>query len=137
MNNDLQKRKITRPFRTTFVKKYRARQFCCRYHNSELDEESQSDRKQRIKLQFLAALNNPKRLKIIETLAKNSLLVRDIVKQTGIEQSLVSHHLRELEKSHIVQGIEYSKFVYYMLNTETVIPILDMIDEHIEQNIRY
>ena len=79
---------------------------------------------------FFETLGNKRRLAIIDILRKGSKNVSQIIKQTGFEQSSVSHNLRRLERCGFVTVKKQGKERYYTLNQETIKPLIKLIDKH-------
>lgn len=82
---------------------------------------------------FFATLAGDSRLEILEYLkdgeAKN---VSEIAEGTGQEQSAVSHNLGKLLSCQCVHVEVRGKNRYYSLNSETIVPILKLADQHIQ-----
>src|SRR5690606_33685069 len=82
---------------------------------------------------FFATLAGDSRLEILEYLkdgeAKN---VCEIAEGTGQEQSAVSHNLGKLLSCQCVHVEVRGKNRYYSLNSETIVPILRLADQHIQ-----
>ena len=83
---------------------------------------------------FLDKLSNKTRFQIIKALEKEPLSVNDIALKTNIEQSNVSHHLKLLTNCSIVYVKQEGKQRIYYLNKETILPILELIDKHVQKN---
>lgn len=83
--------------------------------------------------QFFATLSGDKRLDILQFLkeggAKN---VSEIAEGTGQEQSAVSHSLKKLLSCQCVHIEVRGKNRYYSLNSETIVPLLKLADQHIQ-----
>lgn len=82
---------------------------------------------------FFSSLANINRLKIINTLRRGKKNVGEVCKLTGFEQTMVSHNLRRLEKCGMVFCEQKGKHRYYAVNKETIMPLLKMIDKHMEK----
>lgn len=82
---------------------------------------------------FFKAFSNYTRLKIIQLLRKKPLTVTEICERTGFEQSRVSHNLRCLEHCGFVKVTPNGNFRKYALDEETIIPIVDLFDKHIQK----
>jgi len=65
--------------------------------------------------EFCKMIASPKRLKIIELLAKKELSVSEIAKALKVPHSNVSQHLRVLRSRHIVIARKEGQNVYYRL----------------------
>jgi DNA-binding transcriptional ArsR family regulator len=61
----------------------------------------------------LKALGDETRLRILESLLAKEKCVTDLVRELGFPQPHVSHHLRILRDSGVVQGIRDGKQVCY------------------------
>lgn len=56
--------------------------------------------------------------------------VNDISSELGVEQSKISHALANLRACNIVDVSQDGKKRIYSLNKDTIVPILNLIDEH-------
>lgn len=69
---------------------------------------------------------------IVSYLYKSGLQsVNDISAGTSIEQSAVSHGLNKLLACEVVHVEVRGKHRYYSLNEETIVPLLQIVDQHI------
>jgi len=82
---------------------------------------------------FFKAFSNQTRLEIIQLFRKNSLTVTEICEKTGFEQSRVSHNLRCLMHCGFVKVTQNGNFRKYALDEETIIPIIDLFEKHIQK----
>lgn len=82
---------------------------------------------------FFRAFSNQTRLEIITILRKNPMTVTEICEKTGFEQSRVSHNLRCLENCGFVKVTPNGNFRKYELDDETIIPIVDLFEKHIQK----
>ena len=82
---------------------------------------------------FFKAFSNQTRLEIINLLKKKSLNVMEICNKTGFEQSRVSHNLKCLEHCGFVKVTPNGNFRKYELDTETIVPIIDLFEKHIRK----
>lgn len=64
---------------------------------------------------------------------KKALTVTEICDKTGFEQSRVSHNLRCLENCGFVTVTPNGNFRKYELDHETIAPIIDLFEKHIEK----
>jgi DNA-binding transcriptional ArsR family regulator len=77
---------------------------------------------------ILRAFVHPLRLKMLELISTNqSIYVKDIHSRLGLEQSLVSQHLRLLRQANLVIGNREGKYIYYSVNELVVGNLLDAI----------
>lgn len=81
------------------------------------------------------ALGNPNRLHILNTLRKGPRKVSEIIKRTGMEQTSVSHGLRQLEHAGFVRAKREGKFRIYSL-AAPLEPLLTLIDQHLADGKR-
>ncbi len=79
---------------------------------------------------FLFAMGDYSRFSILAALAKKSMCVNEIAKETKIEQSNVSHHLACLANCGFVNVSRDGKKRVYSINKE-VKPIIDGMLRHI------
>lgn len=79
----------------------------------------------------LRALAEPLRWRIVELLADEELCVCHIVEELGVAQPLVSHHLRILRETGLVDTERYRYWTYYRLCPEALAPLRDRLDHFI------
>lgn len=77
-------------------------------------------------------LSNGARLHIINMLRQKPMTVGEIVKHSGLEQSRVSHCLKDLKNHCFVSSVRQGKHIRYELNRATLLPIIIMADEHLK-----
>ncbi|HED05534.1 MAG TPA: ArsR family transcriptional regulator [Ignavibacteria bacterium] len=82
---------------------------------------------------FFKAFSNQTRMEIISLLRTAPLTVTEICEKTGFEQSRVSHNLRCLENCGFVEVAKEGNFRIYSLNKETIIPIINLFEKHIQK----
>lgn len=83
--------------------------------------------------QFFATLSGDSRLEILEYLKlRGEQSVSQITQGTGQEQSAVSHNLKKLLACNCVTMTVKGKNRCYSLNKETVMPLFQLADRHIE-----
>lgn len=82
---------------------------------------------------FFKAFSNQTRLEIIQLLRKKPLTVTEMCDKTGFEQSRVSHNLKCLERCGFVKVTPDGNFRKYELDTETIVPIVDLFEKHIKK----
>ena len=82
---------------------------------------------------FFKALANRGRMSIINLLEKGPKNVNQIADDVGIDQTLVSHHLRCLSFCGFVTYERNGKSKTFSLNKETITPLLHMVDRHLEK----
>ena len=65
------------------------------------------------------ALSDPNRLMIVDMLSCGELCACVILEKFNITQPTLSHHMKNLSKSGLVDGRKDGKWMYYSLNSET------------------
>ncbi|MGI6004572.1 MAG: ArsR/SmtB family transcription factor [Christensenellales bacterium] len=74
---------------------------------------------------------DPTRLKLILALSQQELCVCDLCEVISMEQSAVSHQLRYLKQMHVVKSRRQGKSVFYSLDDNHIISILDQALAHV------
>jgi ArsR family transcriptional regulator, zinc-responsive transcriptional repressor len=77
--------------------------------------------------QVLKALAHPIRLKILEVLLDTKFCVTEVSNSLGIDQSVVSHHLRILKNRGVVYSQKYGSKVYYFVKNDLTKGIISII----------
>ena len=85
---------------------------------------------------FFSNLANPLRISIISCLKTKDQSVSQLIKELNVEQSKLSHALKNLRDCNIVNVKEKGKERIYSLNKKTILPILKLIDEHSKANCK-
>jgi len=83
---------------------------------------------------FFNTLSSEQRLRILNLLRKKKMNVSEIQKETGFEQSVVSHNLKKLKHCGFIKQEIKGKYRYYRINEKTIKQILNLIDEHMKLN---
>lgn len=81
--------------------------------------------------QLFKVLADENRVKIVYALSKEELCVCDIATILGLSVSNVSHHLRQLRTTRLVKYRKEGKQVYYSLDDEHVLNIINQGFDHI------
>lgn len=79
---------------------------------------------------FFKSLGDPTRLKILIALSEGEKNVTAITTVLDMEQSAVSHQLKILRDHHLVKTRKEGKTVYYSLDDQHVIDILQATFTH-------
>jgi ArsR family transcriptional regulator len=80
------------------------------------------------------ALGNEIRLEIVKMLVKNEgLFCSDIVSQLHLSQPAISHHLKELRRAKIVVYRKEGSLVFYEVNKEYLLSILDKFTDMLKR----
>lgn len=67
---------------------------------------------------LLKIVSDNSRLQILCILQKDEHCVCELMSETKLSQSLISHHLRDLKNANLVSGRKDGKWVHYSLTTE-------------------
>ena len=84
---------------------------------------------------FFKVLGDETRMRIINALSLGELCVSDIAAALEMTQSAVSHQLKLLRMAHQVKARREGKSIYYSLDDQHVIDILDEALTHIRHKI--
>lgn len=82
---------------------------------------------------FFGTLGTELKIDIITTLKKNSLGVNEISHEINQERSNVSHALKSLLECGFVDVTKEGRSRIYSLNTETILPLLNLVDKHMKK----
>ena len=82
---------------------------------------------------FYKVMGDPTRLRLLMTLAGGELSVSDLCNVIGMSRSAVSHQLRELRNAKLVKPRRDGKTVYYSLDDEHVLSVLNVALEHVKE----
>ncbi len=86
-----------------------------------------------LQMLFFKTIANKTRFTIVNTLKQKPKNVNQICKETGYEQSLVSHNLKLLKDTGFVEVKQEGKYRVYQLDKENVSPMLEAIERHIHR----
>lgn len=73
---------------------------------------------------FFKVLGDASRLSIVISIGEGSLSVTEIVRATGLSQTLVSFHLRVMREADIVRTERDGPFIYYRLSDPAILNVL-------------
>lgn len=73
---------------------------------------------------FGQGVGNVSRYRLVEALFGGGLVVSELVKKTGLAQSLVSQHLRVLRETGLVEAERRGQEMFYTLNSKHMIDLL-------------
>jgi len=76
---------------------------------------------------FLKCIGDNNRRKILKCLGETEKCVNDIINQTGLEQTLVSFHLKALRNCGLVEYRREGKKILYKITNPNIIKILDSV----------
>ena len=83
---------------------------------------------------ILRLMGDSSRLKIIIACLKKSICVTDISEKTGLSQALVSHHLRLLRATGLLNAKRQGRQIFYTVSGDYVRCILVDLIRHVSQS---
>lgn len=81
--------------------------------------------------ELFKAFSDPTRLKILSALMEKEYCVSDLAKELNMTDSAVSHQLKTLRHSRLVKGVREGKLIYYSLDDDHVLTMLNQGLSHI------
>jgi len=84
--------------------------------------------------EVLKVIGDPSRYKILDHLLTEPRNVSEIVRAVGLQQSLVSHHLKILRKHGILKAMRDGPFIRYAMNSPEVKSIFDLAESIAKKN---
>jgi ArsR family transcriptional regulator len=86
-----------------------------------------SDEAAKKQAEFLKAISDPARIKIIYALQDGELCVCEIMELLKMPQTMVSHHCKILKVAGIVSDRKFGKWVNYSLTDKRVLGMLETL----------
>ena len=83
---------------------------------------------------FFKNFANKTKFRIIMYLKNKPMSVNELSKAMKEEQSKISHNLSKLHKCNIVTVKQKGKQRIYSLNKDTVIPVIKLVEKHVEKH---
>ena len=80
---------------------------------------------------FLSLFGDNNRIRILIELSKKEITVTELTQNLKMSKSAISHHLRILKDNRIIKGKKVGKNIFYSLNDNHVLSILNTTKEHI------
>jgi DNA-binding transcriptional ArsR family regulator len=80
-------------------------------------------------LNIYKMLSDEIRLKILKMLSLKNMAVGEIVEETGMDQPLISHKLRELRENGLAASYRSGKNVIYSLSSESLKNVISVVEE--------
>ncbi|HCW06818.1 MAG TPA: transcriptional regulator [Cytophagales bacterium] len=80
-----------------------------------------------VQADFCKAMGNATRLQILHTLRKGPMIVGDIVRETGLSQSLVSRQLGVLRNVGVLEYQRHGNEMIYQLTDERIGEVCDLV----------
>lgn len=81
---------------------------------------------------FFKVVGNETRMKILCTIAHDEVCVDDIADNVNMTKSAVSHQLKILKEEGLVKSRRDGKNIFYSLDDQHVVDIIDIAFVHIE-----
>lgn len=81
---------------------------------------------------FLKAVSEKNRLKILCLLKNGEKCVCDIWQHLKLPQNLTSHHLKELKKINLISSKKIGLKIIYRLNEKTIEKYLKMLNKYLK-----
>jgi DNA-binding transcriptional ArsR family regulator len=78
---------------------------------------------------LLKCLVDNNRRRILQCLGNEELCVNDIIERTGLEQTLVSFHLKRLKSCGLVQNHREGKKIFYSRTKSEIGDVLELINK--------
>ena len=75
------------------------------------------------------SLADENRLRILLAIGNDKKSVSQIVETVGLSQPLVSHHLKELRRNHLLKVERHGPFIYYQISNGSVLSLLTQVNE--------
>ena len=100
---------------------------CCGKPAKNAGAKIPSDEEAKVQAEFLKALSDPARIRIIHALKGGELCVCDIMARLGMPQTMVSHHCKILKIAGIVKDRKSGKWVHYSLADKRVLAMLETL----------
>lgn len=85
---------------------------------------------------FFGTLGNDIRLKILHTLVKRPKNVTELTNELRFDQTTISKNLKRLETCSFVHKNREGRHSVYTLNKETILPLLKLIDKHVDKHCK-
>lgn len=83
----------------------------------------------RMQAEFLKAISDPARIRIIYALREGELCVCEIMELLGMPQTMVSHHCKILKVAGIISDRKFGKWVNYSLADPRVPGMLELLNK--------
>lgn len=78
---------------------------------------------------YFQILSDINRLRILKFIGIDERTVSEIVKETNLSQPLVSHHLKTLKNSLLLETKREGPFIFYKLKNKKLLDILGLFEE--------
>ncbi|EAE8347037.1 transcriptional regulator [Listeria monocytogenes] len=82
---------------------------------------------------FFKAMNDPKRVQIIDILSCGELCACDLLKHFDFTQPTLSHHMKVLTQASIVQSRKSGIWHYYSLKEASILKVQQVLASFLEE----
>lgn len=82
------------------------------------------------------ALGDPHRIQIIRLLKEKELSAGEILSAVDVVQSTLSHHMKTLSESGVVNAVRQGKWTYYSLNEATLSDAAVFLEEYAKGTVQ-
>jgi len=86
---------------------------------------------------FFKVVGDETRIKILYTISNGELCVNEISEKVNMTKSAVSHQLKLLKDESLVKSRRDGKNIYYSLDDQHVVDMLNIAFKHIEHKLRH
>jgi DNA-binding transcriptional ArsR family regulator len=101
---------------------------CCGRVEMAKEQNIPPDEAAKKQAEFLKALSDPARVKIIYALRNSELCVCEIMALLNMPQTMVSHHCKILKVAGIVSDRKSGKWVHYSLSDRRALEMLETLN---------
>ncbi|MDR0832458.1 MAG: metalloregulator ArsR/SmtB family transcription factor [Bacillales bacterium] len=82
---------------------------------------------------FFKIMSDSTRIRILDLLYENALTVNSICEKLSLQQTTVSHQLRLLKMSKLLESKKEGRNIFYCLKDEHIFELLRISKEHLEE----
>lgn len=86
-------------------------------------------------LKVLRAISDPTRLNILRLLRVRAMCVCELMEALKMRQPLISHHMRILKDSDIIEDRKQGRWIFYEIRNKKVLKFIDTLDDLTEEEI--
>ncbi len=84
-------------------------------------------------LEFFKAVANETRFNIVNLIKDKELSVNEIANNLEMSQTAISHQLKNLKETKIINGLRKGKHVYYTISDKSILKMIDQVYERVNQ----
>lgn len=85
-------------------------------------------------VRIFKALGDENRLHILELIGSNQVCACKLLEHLKIGQPTLSHHMKILCESGIVEGTKEGKWIYYKMNMEKYMQVVSFLENNFKNN---